>query len=134
MTQQDLADGLEFHNAMENTTMFLASSRLTELARAYDVTAPLGSTFHREVEFFRTSDTTALCNPRKRFFTDISKIIHDLHDANHAIILMLDANSVLTQDTFFRDPFDTVVHLHSVSKSVSSLLLSQFIYLPMVDY
>jgi hypothetical protein len=80
------------------------------------VTAPLGSTFHREVEFFRTTDTTALCNPRKRFFTDISKIIHDLHDANHAIILMLDANSVLTQDTFFPDSMEKL-HLHDLHQS-----------------
>jgi hypothetical protein len=115
MTQQDLADGLDF-TCVENTTMFLASSRLTELARARRVTAPLGSTFHREVEFFRTSDTSALCNPRKRFFTDISKIIHDLHDANHAIILMLDANSVLTQDTFFRDSMEKL-HLHDLHQS-----------------
>ena len=72
-------------------------------------TAPLGSTFHREYEFFRSTSTTTACssiNPRLSFLRDMEGLIHKLQDEGHSIILMLDANSVLSSENHFRDTMD----------------------------
>ena len=57
-------------------------------------TAPIGSSFLREYEYFREHGYTSL-NPRRLFLTDLQKVILNLQDAGHCIILMLDANSTL---------------------------------------
>jgi len=72
-------------------------------------TAPLGSTFHREYEFFRSNSTTtagSTINPRLNFLRDLEGLIHKLQDEGHSIILMLDANSVLSSEIHFRDTMD----------------------------
>jgi hypothetical protein len=70
-------------------------------------TAPLGSTFHREYEYYRHDQKTGSApNPRLHFLKDIERLIHTLQDEGNHIVLMLDANSVLTSDKQFRDTMD----------------------------
>ena len=80
------------------------------------ITSPLGSTFHRESEFFRDSEPPNLSNPRTRFLIDISALINDLKNQGHAIILMLDANSVLAQESAFSATI-TQLQLHDLHKT-----------------
>ncbi|KAI2503583.1 hypothetical protein MHU86_10870 [Fragilaria crotonensis] len=66
--------------------------------------SPLGSTFIREYEFHK-SQGIQNPNPRRLFFHDLEIFINNLRDGNetHSVILMLDANSELHQDTNFQD-------------------------------
>ncbi|KAI2506764.1 hypothetical protein MHU86_7659 [Fragilaria crotonensis] len=68
-------------------------------------TAPLGSTFHREYMYYKERGESHP-NPRKCFFDDLSRVIQQLHHNDHAIMLMLDANSTLESDSKFRDFMD----------------------------
>ena len=65
-------------------------------------TAPMGSAFYREHEYFTTSGQQSP-NPRRRFLQDISEVIINLQSAGHAIILMLDANATASSDSHFTD-------------------------------
>jgi hypothetical protein len=62
-------------------------------------TAPIGSSFLREYEYFREHHYTSL-NPRRIFLTDLQKTILNLQESGHCIILMLDANSTLDDEHF----------------------------------
>ena len=81
------------------------SGRKLTIITAYRVcsgspqTAPIGSSFLREYEYFRENHYTSL-NPRRLFLTDLQKTILDLQNSGHCIILMLDANSTLDDDIF----------------------------------
>ena len=57
-------------------------------------TAPIGSTFLREYKHFRSKGIPAP-QPRKLFLQDLQTQLQHLQDANHSIILMLDANSTI---------------------------------------
>lgn len=57
-------------------------------------TAPLGSSFLREYEFFREHQHTSP-NPRRLFFVDLQKTIVELQESGYSTILMIDANSTL---------------------------------------
>lgn len=57
-------------------------------------TAPIGSSFLREYEYFRGLHH-ASPNPRRLFFVDLQQTILALQDSGYSIILMLDANSTL---------------------------------------
>jgi hypothetical protein len=61
--------------------------------------APIGSSFLREYEFFRENHYTSL-NPRRLFFTDLQTTIIDLQKTGHCVVLMLDANSTLDDGNF----------------------------------
>lgn len=64
------------------------------------LTAPLvGSTFHREYEYLRTAKGHEQPNPRLQFLKDIEQSIQNLQDSGHMILLMFDANGVITSDT-----------------------------------
>ena len=70
-------------------------------------TAPLGSTFHRETEFFinqarDNKRSQAHISAREIFLRDMTIQIYELLDAGHAVLLMLDANSTLSDDSTFR--------------------------------
>jgi hypothetical protein len=69
-------------------------------------TAPLGSTHHREYEYYRNANEKGPPNPRLHFLKDIERLIHTLQDDGHHIVLMLDANSVLSSDSQFRETMD----------------------------
>ena len=64
-------------------------------------TAPIGSSFLREYEYFRERKHTSL-NPRRIFLVDLQHTIQLLQDKGHCILLMLDANSTL-DDIHFSD-------------------------------
>ena len=63
-------------------------------------TAPLGSAFLREHEYYR-SRYNGQTNPRHEFLTDLSLLIHRLQDSGHMIILMLYANTTIDTDQKF---------------------------------
>jgi hypothetical protein len=65
-------------------------------------TAPLGSAFLREYEYFRERNYSTI-NPRRNFLNDLLATITNLQDDGHAIILMLDANATLSSDPHFAD-------------------------------
>ena len=77
-----------------------SDGKLVSILTAYRVcagspqSAPLGSAFLREYEYFRENNYTSL-NPRRLFLTDLQKVITNLQASGHSIILMLDANSTL---------------------------------------
>jgi hypothetical protein len=74
--------------------------------------SPLGSTFVREHEHFRQQGLKNP-NPRRLFFTDLSEYISTVTDSNsadHSLILMLDANSVLSED----QPFQEFISKHGL--------------------
>ena len=78
-------------------------------------TAPLGSTFHREYMYFREKGEQQP-NPRKRFFDDLSLLIHQLQQHDHAVMVMLDANSTLDSDRALMDFMDSN-DLHDLHQS-----------------
>jgi hypothetical protein len=63
-------------------------------------TAPLGSAFLRQHEYYR-SRCNGQTNPCHEFLTDLSLLIHRLQDFGHMIILMLDANTTIDTDQKF---------------------------------
>ena len=87
-------------------------------------TAPLGSTFHRKYDFFRSTRAASVGsspNPRLQFLKDMEALIHKLQDEGHSIILMLDANSVLSNESQFRETMErlhlTDLHQHDPAPS-----------------
>ena len=60
-------------------------------------TAPLGSAFLREYEYYR-SQRNGNANPRHEFLNDLSNLLHRLQDSGHMIILMIDANATIDTD------------------------------------
>lgn len=64
-------------------------------------TASLGSTYSREYHYFRDRGHTQP-QPRRLFLQHLETEIKKLQSAGHAIILMLDANSDLTDSHFVR--------------------------------
>ena len=85
----------------------------------------LGSSFHREHAFLRQQGDPSP-NPRKNFIVDLSVLIRDLQDKEHAILLMLDANSKLDSDRRFRD-FATsrdLIDLHADRPAPSTYIAS----------
>ena len=56
--------------------------------------APLGSSFLREYEYFRERHHTSV-NPRRQFLLDLQRTILTLQESGHSVILMLDANSTM---------------------------------------
>jgi hypothetical protein len=77
-------------------------------------TAPIGSSFLREYEFFRERQFNST-NPRRLFLVDLQKTILDLQEAGYSTILMLDANSTL-DDTHLQD-FAAKCGLHDLHHS-----------------
>ena len=60
-------------------------------------TAPLGSTYAREHEYYKRCGQKSP-NPRKSFVDELGASIRDLINAQHQVILSLDANSTLESD------------------------------------
>ena len=76
------------------------SSRKLSIITAYRVckgspqSAPLGSSFLREYEYFR-EQTGKPVNPRRQFLCDLQKLVVSLQESGNCVILMLDANSTI---------------------------------------
>ena len=92
-------------------------------------TASLGSTLHRETEFLiqearNRKRETANLSARQAFLNDMTTQIHELLDAGHAIILMLDANSTLAEDGKFRTMVEQcgLVDLHRSNPAPSTYI------------
>ena len=84
--------------------------------------APLGSSFLREYEFFRTSTAKSI-NPRRQFLHDLQQTVLHLQELGNGVILMLDANSTIDD----RDFSDFVAScglndLHSLHPSPSTYI------------
>ncbi|KAI2498645.1 hypothetical protein MHU86_15822 [Fragilaria crotonensis] len=56
--------------------------------------APLGSSFLREYEFFRERSGKSV-NPRRQFLCDLQKSVLALQESGNCVIIMLDANSTI---------------------------------------
>ena len=69
--------------------------------------APIGSAFAREYEFFRSSQSLQAPNPRRLFLRDLSTVILHLQEQGHAVILMLDANATTESDPHFSEFLET---------------------------
>jgi hypothetical protein len=80
------------------------------------LTAPLGSTFHREYEYIRNNKGNTHPNPRLQFIIDIELSIRNLQEDGHMIVLMLDANGVLNQDVHLREMVERL-QLHDMQSS-----------------
>ena len=68
--------------------------------------APLGSAFAREYEYFRESQSIQSPNPRRLFLRDLTTEVHRLQEQGHAVIVMLDANATISTDPHFSDFLD----------------------------
>jgi hypothetical protein len=77
--------------------------------------ASIGSSLLREYDFFEESGIRHP-NPRQLFFDDLQKQIHSLQDANHRVVLMLDANERLSPDSEFKN-FLQNCDLHDLQES-----------------
>ena len=77
--------------------------------------APIDSSLLREFDFFEESGIRHP-NPRQLFFDDLQKQIHSLQDANHRVVLMLDANERLSPDSEFKN-FLQNCNLHDLQDS-----------------
>lgn len=62
-------------------------------------TAPLGSAFLREYDYFRTIHNKRHNNPCYEILQDLKTLIHRLQDSGHMIALMLNANSTTDTDS-----------------------------------
>ena len=86
--------GLTIRGKHDNTLSIVTAYRTCSGNRQ---SAPLGSTYHREAEYFR--DRPGICrNPRKRFLTDLGTQISRLRDDGHSILLLMDANGTMEDD------------------------------------
>lgn len=100
--------GFSIRGKHNNTLSILTAYRTCDGSRR---TAPLGSTFLRETEYFLNQkrdnnrhDLTVAA--RQIFLNDMRTQILALQDAGHSILLMLDANATLLKDD---DKFRTMV-------------------------
>ena len=75
-------------------------------------TAPIGSAFLREYEYFREHQRRHN-NPRHEILTDLKNMITRLQEAGHMILLMLDANSTIDTDPQF-ELFIQACNLHDL--------------------
>jgi hypothetical protein len=76
--------------------------------------ASLGSTYHREYSSIKATGTKKP-DPRKAFLTDITTLIISLQARQHSIVLMLDANSTLSDAIFLE--MITTCHLQDLHAS-----------------
>jgi hypothetical protein len=120
-TRLDLVDGVALLSREKEEKSWMSLLHTVHSMGPYK-TAPIGSTFLREYEFF-CSQGDARPNPMAHFFRDLlSKIAPLSMTPGTSIILMLDTNATLDQDTIFKkfisayNPHD----LHHVSPAPST--------------
>ena len=122
--------GITIRGKHNNTLSIVTAYRTCAGSRQ---TASLGSTFHRETEFFinQTRDNaTHTCSKnthisaRQRFLIDMEEQIRALQDEGHAILLMLDANATITDDEKFRDMVEKceLLDLHRANPATSTYI------------
>ena len=89
--------GLHIRGRHNNTLSLITGYRSCSGSK---FTAPLGSTYHREYEYFRTQNAHMNPNPRLQFIKDVETTIQNLQEQGNMIILMLDANGALHKDIY----------------------------------
>jgi hypothetical protein len=85
--------------------------------------SPLGSTFTREFLFLQDMGEPKP-NPRASFIKDLSVQIQELQSSQHLIILMIDANTIMNEDTKFQNFLSTfdLTDLHSSDPANSTYI------------
>ena len=113
--------GMHFRGKNRNVLSIITGYRTCTGTR---LSSHIGSTFHREHEFFSSQKEKCSINPRRQFFVDLESTIRDLLDAQHSIILMLDANAVITQDRYFRESMERLqmIDLHDNDPAPSTYI------------
>ena len=93
------------------------------VCRGTIATAPLGSSFFREYTYLRES-TNQPTNPREHCLSSLSTMVQELQRFGHAVILMMDANSTLQDDTSLKSFIQTCnLHdLHAVDPAPSTYM------------
>jgi hypothetical protein len=88
--------------------------------------APLGSTYAREYEFYKQAGDKNP-NPRKRFVDDLSKLLSKLVHNGHQLILAMDANSIVAQEPYFQNMLDShdLVDAHISNNAKSTYIGSE---------
>lgn len=86
-------------------------------------TAPLGSTYHREYNYYKEQGATNP-QPRSWFFKDLTKVIRGLQDKGNAILLMLDANSDIASDQKLQEFIAShdLIDLHQANPAPSTYI------------
>jgi hypothetical protein len=86
-------------------------------------TAPLGSTYHREYSYYKDQGETSP-QPRRRFLQDLQNAIATLQADNHAVMIMIDANSTLDSDRHFLDMINSLdlIDLHKNAAAPSTYI------------
>ena len=96
-------------------------------------TASLGSTFHRETEFFINQARDAGNNScpkhnhipvRQQFLIDMAEQIRALQEEGHAVLLMLNANATITDDAKFQDMVEQcdLLDMHRADPATSTYI------------
>ena len=75
---------------------------LYRVCRGSITTAPIGSSFNREFNYFRDRQEHSL-NPRTHVLRSLQKLILQLSQQQHSVVIMMDANSTLHDDRELRD-------------------------------
>ena len=85
----------------------------------------VGSSFNREFCYLRETGHKNP-TPRTHFLTSLTTLIHDLQQQGHAIIIMLDANSTLVEDSSLQTFVETsdLHDLHASDPAPSTYLLA----------
>ena len=94
--------GITLRGKHDNVLHIISAYRTCDGSRQ---TASLGSTYHREAEYYRdiTAGTLSQCrNPRQRFLTELGDVILKYRDSGHYVLLMLDANGTIEDDSNLR--------------------------------
>ena len=85
--------------------------------------SPIGSSFNREFCYLREGGD-AQPNPRTHILTSLTTFVNKLQSQNHAILLMIDANSTLASDSVFLEFCNTCTlnDLHANDPAPSTYL------------
>ncbi|KAI2496067.1 hypothetical protein MHU86_18439 [Fragilaria crotonensis] len=88
--------------------------------------SPLGSTFHREYVYFQEKGHQHP-SPRTQFVDDLSSTLRSLREAGHALVVMMDANAVVTKDRKLSDMLQShdLVDLHHANPAPSTYIASE---------
>jgi hypothetical protein len=77
-------------------------------------TAGIGTTFHREYEYYRDKGCKSP-KPRQLFFLELANSIRKLQQQGHAMLIMMDANDVLSEKGEFAE-WISALDLHDIHR------------------
>ena len=114
--------GLTLRGKHDNVLQVITAYRTCAGSRQ---TASLGSTFHREVEYYHDITAPSQCrNPRQCFLNELSDVILRFRNSGHSVILMLDANGTIEDDSQLRNMIEIsgLQDLHSHDPAPSTYI------------